>query len=126
MPVAVFGSSPTTTTERGRLKEASPALQKSITSCGSTTAPGTREELTAFTLRLANQIAQQSLFTLKLVKEAVNAAQDAQGRPAAMSTSFAQHQLSHTHNLVVHGALADPALKKGKSFGTPKTAGATP
>lgn len=85
-----------------------------------------RDELSAFTLSLATRIAEQSLFTLKLVKEAVNAAQDAQGRPAAMSTSFALHQLSHTHNLVVHGALADPAFKAGKSFGTPKTAGAVP
>lgn len=70
--------------------------------------------------------AEQSLFTLKLVKEAVNAAQDAQGRPAAMSTSFALHQLSHTHNLVVHGALADPAFKAGKSFGTPPNRGRHP
>ena len=53
--------------------------------------------------------------TLKLVKEAVNAAQDAQGRVNAMQTSFALHQISHAHNLVVHGALADPAF----TWGTP-------
>jgi len=76
-----------------------------------------REELSSFTMRLASRIAEQSLFTLKLVKEAINAAQDAQGRVNAMQTSFALHQLSHAHNLVVHGALADPAFTRGTRFG---------
>ena len=53
---------------------------------------------------------------------AAQAAQDAQGRVQAMNTSFALHQLSHTHNLVVHGSLADPAFKKGTSFDKPRTA----
>jgi enoyl-CoA hydratase len=70
-------------------------------------------------MQLATRIAEQSLFTLKLVKEAVNAAQDAQGRVNAMQTSFALHQLSHAHNQVVHGALADPAFTWGKSAATP-------
>jgi len=74
-----------------------------------------REDLSTFTMRLASRIAERSLFTLKLVKEAVNAAQDAQGRVNAMQTSFALHQISHAHNLVVHGALADPAF----TWGTP-------
>jgi enoyl-CoA hydratase len=66
-------------------------------------------ELAAFTLELASRIAQKSLFTLKLAKEAVNAAQDAQGRLSAMQTSFALHQLSHSHNMQVHGMAIDPA-----------------
>ena len=50
------------------------------------------------------------LFALKLTKEAVNAAQDAQGRVPAMQTSFALHQLCHSHNMQVHGMLIDPAF----------------
>lgn len=68
-----------------------------------------RAELSAFTLQLAERIAKQPLFALKLTKEAVNAAQDNQGRLTAMQTSFAMHQLCHTHNLVVHGNLIDPS-----------------
>ena len=44
----------------------------------------------------------------KLVKQAVNAAQDAQGRVNAMQTSFALHHLAHAHNMLVHNKLVDP------------------
>lgn len=76
------------------------------------------EKLTEFTLALAQRIAQKPLFALKLAKEAVNAAQDAQGRSSAMQTAFALHQLAHSHNMQVHGMLIDPtgispAVKKG-------------
>jgi enoyl-CoA hydratase len=66
-------------------------------------------ELAAFTLSLAERIARQPLFALKLTKEAINTAQDAQGRVAAMQTSFAMHQLCHSHNMQVHGQLIDPS-----------------
>jgi enoyl-CoA hydratase len=66
------------------------------------------ERLAGFTLELANRIAQKPLFALKLAKEAVNAAQDAQGRNSAMQTAFALHQLAHSHNMQVHGMLVDP------------------
>ncbi len=77
-----------------------------------------RETLTAFTLALAEKIAAKPLFALKLAKEAVNAAQDAQGRSSAMQTAFALHQLAHSHNMQVHGMLIDPsgispAVKRG-------------
>ena len=65
-------------------------------------------ELAGFTLELAKRIAKKPLFALKLAKEAVNAAQDAQGRISAMQTSFALHQLAHSHNMQVHGMLIDP------------------
>ena len=42
------------------------------------------DELTEFTMTLATRIAAKPLFALKLTKEAVNAAQDAQGRVQAM------------------------------------------
>ncbi len=67
------------------------------------------DQLADFTLALASRIAEKSLFTLKLTKEAVNTAQDVQGRVSAMQTSFALHQLSHSHNYQVHGQAIDPA-----------------
>jgi enoyl-CoA hydratase len=69
-----------------------------------------REDLTEFTMALAERIAAKPLFALKLAKEAVNAAQDAQGRVGAMQTSFALHQLCHSHNQQVHGQLIDPGF----------------
>jgi enoyl-CoA hydratase len=68
-----------------------------------------RETLSSFTLALAEKIAAKPLFALKLAKEAVNAAQDAQGRSSAMQTSFALHQLAHSHNMQVHGMMIDPS-----------------
>ncbi|AMK26570.1 enoyl-CoA hydratase (plasmid) [Sphingobium sp. SJ10-10] len=67
-----------------------------------------REELQSFTEAMACKIAKKPAFTLKLLKEAVNAAQDAQGRVNAMGTSFALHQLSHSHNEQIFGLPIDP------------------
>jgi len=67
-----------------------------------------RDQLQEAVLAMAQKIARKSLFALKLTKEAVNAAEDAQGRVGAMQTSFALHQLAHTHNLKVYGMLIDP------------------
>src|SRR5215211_685853 len=72
-------------------------------------------ELQSFTLALATRIAERPLFALKLTKEAVNAAQDAQGRPQALSTSFALHQLCHSHNQQVHGMPIDPSFQMATS-----------
>jgi enoyl-CoA hydratase len=69
-----------------------------------------RQELSGFVLDLALRIAEQPLFALKLVKEAVNTAQDNQGRVNAMQTSFALHQLCHSHNQVLYGDLVDPSF----------------
>ncbi|MEV6140604.1 enoyl-CoA hydratase [Nocardia sp. NPDC051990] len=71
-------------------------------------------ELASFTLGLALRIVQKPLFALKLAKEAVNAAQDNQGRWNAMQTSFALHQLCHSHNQQVHGSLIDPGFVQRK------------
>ena len=67
-----------------------------------------RAELESFGLAMAERIAQKPLFALKLTKQAVNAAQDAQGRLSAMQTSFALHHLAHAHNMIAHGRLVDP------------------
>lgn len=62
-----------------------------------------REDLGDFTLTLASRTARTSRFTLKLIKEAINAAQDTAGRRQAMSYGFALHQIGHLHNMLVHG-----------------------
>ena len=69
-----------------------------------------RDQLEAATLKLAKTIAQKPAFVLKLVKEAVNAVQDASGRVSGMNTAFALHQLCHTHNLQQYGMLVDPGF----------------
>jgi enoyl-CoA hydratase len=69
------------------------------------------DELQPFALALAEKIAARPLFALKLTKEAVNAAQDNQGRVQAMGTSFALHQLCHSHNQQVHGMAIDPSFQ---------------
>jgi enoyl-CoA hydratase len=69
-----------------------------------------RDDLSAFTLELANKIASKPLFALKLAKEAVNAAQDAQGRTDAMRTAFALHQLCHSHNQQRFNMVMDPGF----------------
>ena len=67
-----------------------------------------RAELTTYALAMAQRIARKPLFALKMAKEAVNSAQDAMGRRQAMKTSFALHQLCHSHNMRVHGMPIDP------------------
>lgn len=68
------------------------------------------DQLESFSLGLAERVAEQPLFALKLAKEAVNAAQDAQGRRVAMGTSFALHQICHCHNRELYGGLLDPSF----------------
>lgn len=74
------------------------------------------DTLEAFTIDLASRIARKPLFALRLAKEAVNAAQDNQGRLNAMQTSFAYHQLCHSHNQQVHGYAIDPSFMEA-TFG---------
>ena len=61
-----------------------------------------------FTLALAQRIARTNRFTLKLAKETINAAQDRMGRSDAMRVAFANHQLAHAQNMLVHGLPIDP------------------
>jgi enoyl-CoA hydratase len=69
-----------------------------------------REQLSEFTLDLAQRIAAKPLFALKLAKEAVNTAQDSQGRVTSMQTSFALHQLCHNHNQRLFDSIIDPSF----------------
>lgn len=67
-------------------------------------------ELASFTLHLASRIAEKQRFALRLAKEAVNAAQDQQGRKNSLLLGFAYHHLSHAHNQEVFGVAADLSL----------------
>ena len=61
-----------------------------------------RNELSAKTLELAKTIARTNRFVLKLIKESINNAQDAMGRRESMRTSFANHQIGHLQNMLLH------------------------
>jgi enoyl-CoA hydratase len=67
-----------------------------------------RDQLEEQTLALAKQIALRPSFALKLAKQAVNTAQDAQGRHAAQAAAFAMHHLAHSHAMEVFGVPVDP------------------
>lgn len=62
-----------------------------------------REQLTARTLELAKAIAAKNPFTMKLVKQAINFAQDQMGRKAAMDHAFQMHQIGHMQALLANG-----------------------
>ena len=68
-----------------------------------------REALAETTLDLARKVARQPSFATKMVKQSVNAAQDAQGRHIAFQTAFALHHLAHSHAMELHGVPVDPS-----------------
>ena len=65
-------------------------------------------DLEAETLRLAATIAGKPTFALKLAKESVNQAQEAQGMWTAMRAAFGLHGLAHAHNQLQFGQPMDP------------------
>lgn len=77
------------------------------------------EQLLEETLTLAKRIAGMPMFALKLAKETINAAQDAQGRELVLKLAFSSHHLAHSHNQLKFGYAVDPSgvidkLKTGK------------
>ena len=66
-----------------------------------------REELTARTLELAKTIAARNPFTMKLVKQSINFAQDQMGRKASMDHAFHLHQIGHMQAMMVNGVPID-------------------
>jgi enoyl-CoA hydratase len=66
-----------------------------------------RDQLTARTLELAQNIAAKNPFTMKLVKESINHAQDQMGRKAAMDFGFHLHQIGHMQAMLVGGFPVD-------------------
>ena len=67
-----------------------------------------RDELEAFTLELAKRIALRPAMGLRLAKQSVNQAQDAQGFWSALNAAMSLQQLGHSHNAEVHGYPVDP------------------
>ena len=67
-----------------------------------------REELESFTLAMARRIAAKNLFSLKITKMAVNAAEDNAGRASTNQTAFALHHMLHTHFKLTSGLPIDP------------------
>jgi enoyl-CoA hydratase len=68
-----------------------------------------RAELASHTEKLAARIASSPSLGLKLAKESVNQALEAQGQWTAIRAAFGLHQLGHSHNMQVHGRPVDPA-----------------
>lgn len=66
-----------------------------------------RAELTARTLELAETIAARNPFTMKLVKQAMNFAQDQMGRKASMDFGFHLHQIGHMQAMLTSGLPID-------------------
>ncbi len=68
-----------------------------------------RTQLTDFTLELAERIAAQPPFGLKLAKMAVNQSLDAQGMYSAIHSAFGLHHLGHANARILHQAGVDPS-----------------
>ena len=62
-----------------------------------------REELTPFTQQMAERIAKRPSMGLRLAKQSVNQAQDAQGIWTALQSAMSLQQLGHANARVVHG-----------------------
>jgi enoyl-CoA hydratase len=65
-------------------------------------------ELRPFTMALATRIAQRPAFALKLAKEGVNQALEAQGQWTALRAAFTHQHLAHAHNTIRFGIPVDP------------------
>ena len=62
-----------------------------------------------FTQSMADRIASRPSMGLRLAKQSVNQAQDAQGFWTALQGAMSLQQLGHANNQIVHGRLVDPA-----------------
>ncbi|MEC7995895.1 MAG: enoyl-CoA hydratase [Pseudomonadota bacterium] len=78
-------------------------------SCGMVNHVVGRADLTTFTSDLAARIAQRPSMGLRLAKQSVNQALDAQGFYTALQAAMSLQQLGHANNEIVHGRAVDPA-----------------
>lgn len=69
----------------------------------------TADSLENFTLEMAEKIAKRPAMGLKLAKQSVNQAQDAQGLWTALQAAMSLQQLGHSNNMQVHNMLIDPS-----------------
>jgi enoyl-CoA hydratase len=72
-----------------------------------------RDILEAEVLLLAQQIAKTPMFALRVIKQAINAGEDAAGRPSTLQIGFSLHQLLHSHNMREFGYPIDPTGAPG-------------
>jgi enoyl-CoA hydratase len=77
-------------------------------SCGMVNHVVTRDELAPFTMQMAERIAKRPPMGLRLAKQSVNQAQDAQGLWTALQAAMSLQQLGHAHARIVHGIPVDP------------------
>ena len=66
------------------------------------------ESLETTAAEIARKIALRPSFALKLAKQSVNAALDAQGQENALKSAFGLHQVAHAHSRVKYGRYIDP------------------
>ena len=78
-------------------------------SCGMVNHVVARADLPAVTSDLAARIAQRPSMGLRLAKQSVNQALDAQGFYTALQAAMSLQQLGHANNEIVHGRAVDPA-----------------
>lgn len=71
-----------------------------------------RDELETYTLELAQKIARQPVFGLKLAKMAVNQSLDAQGMYNAIQSAFGLHHLGHANARIQYQSGIDPSGAK--------------
>lgn len=67
-----------------------------------------RDELHGFVMAMARRIAMRPSFALKLAKESVNQALEAQGQWTALRAAFSLQHLAHAHNRARFGVAVDP------------------
>jgi enoyl-CoA hydratase len=77
-------------------------------SCGMVNHVVAGDELTPFTMQMAERIAKRPPMGLRLAKQSVNQAQDAQGIWTALQAAMSLQQLGHAHARIVHGIPVDP------------------
>jgi enoyl-CoA hydratase len=82
-----------------------------------------RDDLEAEALALAEHIATKPSFALKLAKESVNQALEAQGFWTAMRGAFSLHSLAHSHNRERFDLPIDPSGLVRKRGARPPTDG---
>ena len=78
-----------------------------------------RDDLDSFTLALADRIATRPSFALKLAKESVNQALEAQGQYTALRAAFSLQHLAHAHNRIRFGLPIDPGYSQPTDPGRP-------
>jgi len=66
------------------------------------------DELAKFSLNMAEKIALRPSMGLRLAKQSVNQAQDAQGLWTALQSAMSLQQLGHANARIVHGIPVDP------------------